>query len=173
MYLDFCSYGTYQLNDMGGLIPLASPVWVWGRFYETVAKKLLSGEWNNEKTQPKNYWLGMDNGVIDLNLSEKLPEGVRTMAMILKKGLATRTLDPFLRKITAQDGSVKSDGSRSFTPDEILHMDWLCSNVIGSIPSVQELLPMAIPMVQELGIYRETIPMEKEGLGHEDIDRIR
>ena len=52
-------------------------------------------------------------------------------------------------------------------------MDWLCSNVIGSIPSVQELLPMSLPMVRELGIHRQTIPMEKEGLGHEDIDRIR
>ena len=173
MYLDFCSYGTYLLNDIGGLIPLASPVWVWGKFYEAVAKKLLSGDWKNEKTQPKNYWLGMDSGVIDLNLSEKLPEGVRTMAMILKKDLATRTLDPFFRKITAQDGTVKNDGSRSLPPDEILHMDWLCSNVIGSIPTVGELLPMSIPMVRELGIHRQTIPVEKEGPIHEDIDRIR
>ena len=111
--------------------------------------------------------------MIDLNLSEKLPEGVRTMALILKKALAEGKLDPFRRKITAQDGSVKTDGSRSLPPDEILHMDWLCSNVIGSIPTVQELLPMSIPMVQELGIHREKIPMEKEGLGHEDINRIR
>lgn len=173
MYLDFCSYGTYQLSDLGGLIPLASPVWVWGKFYEAVAQKLLSGAWKNDKTQAKNYWLGMDSGVIDLNLSEKLPEGVRTMALILKKALTEGKLDPFRRKITAQDGSVKTDGSRSLPPDEILHMDWLCSNVIGSIPTVQELLPMSIPMVQELGIHRETIPMEKEGLGHEDINRIR
>ena len=173
MYLDFCSYGTYQLSDLGGLIPLASPVWVWGKFYEAVADKLLSGAWKNEKTQPKNYWLGMDSGVIDLNLSEKLPEGVKTMALILKEALAEGRLDPFHRKITAQDGTVKADGSRSLPPDEILHMDWLCSNVIGSIPSAKELLPMAIPMARELGIYRETIPIEKEGPGHEDLDRIR
>ena len=62
---------------------------------------------------------------------------------------------------------------KALTPAEILSMDWLADNVIGSIPTVQELLPMSIPMVQELGIHRETIPMEKEGLGNEDINRIR
>ena len=30
MYLDFCNYGTYQMNDRGDLIPLGTPVWVWG-----------------------------------------------------------------------------------------------------------------------------------------------
>ena len=171
MYLDFCNYGTYQLSDRGDLIPLASPVWVWGNFYEAAAEKLLNGTWKNEKGHPTNYWLGMDSGVIDLSVSEKLPEGVRAMAGILREGLIDRTIDPFRRRITAQDGTVMSDGSHSFTPDEVLHMDWLCSNVVGSIPSEQELLPMALPMVQELGIYRNRLPGEKEA-PHEGTDPV-
>lgn len=173
MYLDFCSYGTYQMNDRGDLIPLASPVWVWGKFYEAVLNKVFSGSWKNDKSTPHNYWLGMDSGVIGLNLSSKLPEGVRTMAMLLAKDMADGRLDPFSRKIVAQDGSVKNDGSAGFTPDELLHMDWLCSNVIGSIPSFHELLQMSQPMVRELGIYRDTIPAEKERSADEDPGSIR
>lgn len=72
-------------------------------------------------------------------------------------------LDPFRRKIIAQDGSVKNDGGRSFTPDEVLHMDWLCDNVVGKIPEYEEIEPYAWPMVRALGVHRDLIPMEKEG----------
>ena len=53
----------------------------------------------------------MDSGVIGVRLSEKLPEGVHQFAEILKKGLEDGVLDPFRRRITAQDGTVKSDGT--------------------------------------------------------------
>ena len=120
-----------------------------------------------------NYWLGMDSGVIGVNLSDKLPEGVRQMAKLLQKGLADSTLDPFLRRIVAQDGTVKNDGTRVFTPGELLKMDWLCSNVVGSIPPFEEILPVSQNMVRELGLYRDTIPTEKEGKPHEDLDHLR
>ena len=85
------------------------------------------------------------------------------MADILRKGLREGTIDPFLRKIVAQDGSVKNDGTHSFSPDELLHMDWLCDNVVGSIPEFEDVLPIAHPLVRELGLHRESIPIEKEG----------
>jgi hypothetical protein len=43
-------------------------------------------------------------------------------------------------------------------------MDWLCENVIGSIPQFDEILPFAQDTVRELGIYRDSIPLEKEGV---------
>ena len=86
------------------------------------------------------------------------------MAHILENGLINRTLDPFARKIIAQDGTVKNDGSATFTPDELLHMDWLCDNVLGSIPTFDEVLPMSQSLVRELGIYRDSIPAVKETL---------
>jgi hypothetical protein len=42
-------------------------------------------------------------------------------------------------------------------------MDWLCDNVVGSIPEFEDVLPIAQPLVRELGLHRETIPIEKEG----------
>ena len=85
---------------------------------------------------------------------------VRQMAEILEEGLRNGTLDPFKRKIIAQDGTVKNDGSRHFRPEELLRMDWLCENVVGSIPPFEEILPYSQTMVRELGIYRDSIPTD-------------
>ena len=174
MYLDFCSYGTYLMDGRGDMIPLGSPVWLWGKFYEYVVRGILSGGWKNEKGGAAlNYWLGMDSGVIDISLSDKLPEGIRRLAWLLRRGLIEGSLDPFARRIVAQDGTVKSDGTHRFTPEELLKMDWLCDNVLGSIPAFEDVLPISQPLVRELGLYRDSIPAEKERKIREDSDRIR
>lgn len=174
MYLDFCSYGTYLMDGRGDLVSLGSPVWLWGKFYEYVIRGILSGGWKNEKgAAALNYWLGMDSGVIDISLSDKLPEGVRQLAWLLRRGLIEGTLDPFARRIVSQDGSLRSDGTHRFTPEELLKMDWLCDNVLGSIPAFDEILPVSQPLVRELGLYSDTIPSEKERKTREDSDRIR
>jgi basic membrane lipoprotein Med (substrate-binding protein (PBP1-ABC) superfamily) len=164
MYMDFCNYGTYLLGDRGGLIPLAAPVWVWGNFYEQAVSAYLSGAKMEDKSNPQavNYWLGMDSGVIDVELSEKLPTGVSTLASMLRKGFCAKAIDPFRRKIVAQDGTVKNDGSRTFTPEELLNMDWLCENITGEIPTFDQILPMSQSIVRELGLYRDSIPAVKE-----------
>ncbi len=175
MYLDFCNYGIYLMEDRGDLIPLGTPLWVWGKFYEFVIRSILSGGWKREKgvSTALNYWLGMDSGVIGLNLSDKLPEGVRQMARLLEKGLQDGTLDPFARRIIAQDGTVKNDGTYRFLPGELLRMDWLCENIIGQIPPFEDILPISQNMVRELGLYRDTIPTQKETRRHEDFDHLR
>ena len=175
MYQDFCNYGTYLMDDRGNMVPLGSPVWMWGKFYEFVIRNILGGGWRNDKdaTTALNYWLGMDSGVIDISLSDKLPAGLRQMANILRKELQGGSLDPFLRKIRAQDGSLKNDGTHTFTPTQLLKMDWLCENVLGSIPQFDELLPVSQPLVRELGLYRDKIPSEKEIKARENTDHIR
>ena len=164
MYLEFCNYGTYLLDDRGGLVPLASPVWLWGKFYETVIRSILSGARKDDKSEPKavNYWLGMDSGVIDIELGDRLPAGVRMLAEILQKDMRTRSLNPFFRKVVAQDGTLKNDGSRRFSPEELLRMDYLVENVVGSIPTYEEVLPVSQSIVRKLGIYRDAIPVTKE-----------
>ncbi len=166
MYLEFCNYGTYRMEEGGSLVPLASPVWMWGKFYEFAANAILSGTWKEDRQNPKavNYWLGMDSGVIDVELSQRLPAGIHSMAEQLRQSLCGKTLDPFLRPIVAQDGTVKSDGSHIFTPEELLKMDWLCDNVEGSIPEFCQLLPQSQPLVRKLGIYRDQIPVQQEAL---------
>ena len=175
MYLDFCNYGTYLMGDRGELIPLGTPLWVWGKFYEFAVRSILAGGWKKEKGDATalNYWLGMDSGVIGLNLSDKLPEGVRQLALLLEKQMKEGTLDPFYRKIVAQDGTVMNDGTRRFTPEQLLRQEWLCENVVGSIPPFEDILPISQNMVRELGLYRDSIPAEKEGKPREDLDHLR
>ncbi len=164
-YMECANYGTYLLEDDGTMVPMASPIWLWGKFYEYVIRSIMADSWNEEKSAaPKavNYWLGMDAGVIGVKLGDKLPEGVKTLAKVLLEGLHNQTLDPFMRKIIAQDGTVKNDGTRHFSPDELLSMDWLCDNVVGSIPTFDQILPISQAIVRELGVYRDEIPAVKE-----------
>ena len=175
MYLDFCSYGTYLMAEHSNLVPLATPVWGWGKFYENVVNFYLSGGKKIKKDPYSaiNYWLGMDSGVIDIEISDKLPAGVRALAELLRKNIIDGTLDPFARKIIAQDGSVKNDGTQILSAKDRLNMDWLCENVIGRIPPFEEILPISRTMVREMGIYRDSIPAEKEVAEREAIDRVR
>ena len=108
-----------------------------------------------------NYWLGMDSGVVDVELSEQVPESVRAMARLLVRDMKAGTLDPFRRRLADQSGTVKNDGSHGFAPKELLHMDWLCDNVEGRIPEYDELLPTSQALVRELGLHRESIPQER------------
>ena len=110
------------VNKQGEFISLGSPTWVWGKFYEFVIRSILQGGWKREKgdSTALNYWLGMDSGVIGVEYSNRLPAGLRQLAKILEDGLKNGTLDPFMRRIVAQDGTVKNDGNVGFSPEELL-----------------------------------------------------
>ena len=148
-------FGTYIYNEDGRQTALGSPVWVWGKFYEHVVRSVLSGSWEEKSGTAVNYWWGMSSGVIDVKLSDQIPEGVYRLAEMLRAALRRGMIDPFCRKIVAQDGTVKNDGSRGLSPEEILHMDWLCENVHGTIPKLDEILPMSKPIVKLLGVHSD------------------
>lgn len=153
-------YGTYAVSDTGEFISLGSPCWVWGKFYENVVRAILSGTWDDSHGQAVNDWWGLSSGVIDVKLADDLPEGVKALALYLCDGIKNGTIDPFRRKVVSQDGSIKNDGTKAFSAEDLLHMDWLCENIHGSIPGYDELLPISKPTVRLLGIYRDNIPAE-------------
>ena len=103
-----------------------------------------------------NLWWGMSSGVIDVALSPDLPEGIRVLADMLKDGISSGRLDPFQRKILDQQGNVRNNGTEVFSPADLMHMDWLCENVVGSFPTYDEILPIAQPMVDILGISQSS-----------------
>ena len=98
----------------------------------------------------------MRSGVIDVNLAPYMPESMKVLAGMLKEGIINGTLDPFKRRILDQQGNVRNDGSGSFTPVELLQMDWLCENVVGSFPKYEDVAEISRPMVDLLGIYPST-----------------
>lgn len=162
MYLQTGKYGTFALEENGEAQPLVSPVWVWGKFYERMIRSMLEGTWDNGNPATHNYWWGMDTGVVNVELSPQLPEGVRVLAETLQGALQQGLIDPFSRKIVAQDGAVKNNRAGFFSPEEILQMDWLCANVVGKIPEFEDVLPMSRDVVRALGIHRDQIPPERE-----------
>ena len=155
----YTDYGTYFYNEEGKAVALGSPVWKWGRFYEQVINAIADGSWDQGRSkQAVNYWWGMKTGVIDVSLTEELPEGMRCLAQMLHKGLIEGRIDPFLRLVTDQEGILRCDGATPLTPDELIHMDWLCENVVGHIPTLQEVIPASRATVQLLGVFGEDVP---------------
>lgn len=156
-------WGTYKLSPGGELIPLAVPCWHWGRFYEKVLLSMFSGSWADiPTTKAINYWWGMDTGVIDVQLSPTLPDGVHSLADILKNGISRGAVSPFSTRITDQHGMLRCDGEHELSAEEIMKMDWFCDNVDGELPSFESLLPKSQSLVRLLGVYRKYIPPEKE-----------
>jgi len=163
-YMDQGRYGTFLTDQAGRLVPLASPCWMWGELYETVARSILSGSWKEKKDESVNYWWGMDSGTIDVELTEQVPAGVRSLAEILMRDLREGRLDPFRQRIVTREGTMINDGSRTLDSVELLKMDWLCDTVEGHIPEYEEVLPMSRALVRELGVHRERIPPEIGGI---------
>ena len=152
----------------GTLESLASPYWHWGNFYVKLVRSIFSGGWDalssgKEGEKAVNYWWGMNSGVVGVLLSQKLPSGVSQLVQILQRGIADGTIEPFRRPVRSQDGQIRNEGEKWFSPFEILHMDWLCDGVEGSIPTFEELLPRSKPIVRLQGVYRDQITPEKEG----------
>ena len=161
-------YGIFQIKPGGVLQDLASPFWHWGQFYEHVVRSVLDGSWNKEKSgtdgKAVNYWWGMNSGVIDVLFSRELPHDLRRLASILRSGIMSGAVDPFACHIVAQGGGLKNDGLHGFSPDEILHMDWLCDAVDGFIPEYDQLTEEAKPMYRIQGIHRDRLPEEERAL---------
>jgi basic membrane lipoprotein Med (substrate-binding protein (PBP1-ABC) superfamily) len=156
--------GTYMVKPQGGLQSLASPRWNWGSYYEKTVQSLLNGgvEALRDSKHAVNDWWGLSTGVVNVEIDESLPEGVKLLARILKNGIVDEEIDPFLTVIRDQKGRPVSDGTRSFSPEELMRMDWLNDNIEGSIPGFDELLPRSQNLVRLLGIYRQFIPPKTE-----------
>ena len=156
--------GTYMVKPEGGLQSLAAPRWNWGNYYEKTVQNLLNGgvEALRDSKHAVNDWWGLSTGVVNVEMDGALPEGVKLLARILKNGIVNEEIDPFLTPIVDQQGNVISDGTRAFTPEELMRMNWLNDNIEGSIPGFDELLPRSQNLVRLLGIYRQNIPPKTE-----------
>jgi hypothetical protein len=158
-------WGACPVRPDGALQLLASPYWNWGAFYVKLVHSILSGSWDEldaGEGKAVSYWWGMSSGVVGLRLSPLLPEGVVNLVQILQRGICDGSISPFHRHIRSQDGALRNDGGQWLTPEEILHMDWLCDSVDGEIPEFDELMPQSRAIVRLQGVYRDRIPPEKE-----------
>ncbi|XCP84102.1 BMP family ABC transporter substrate-binding protein [Roseburia hominis] len=151
-------FGIYHLN---GDIPcnLAMPVCHWGRFYERLIRTIMDGTWKyDDKSSSKkaiNYWWGMSSDVVDVICSQNLPIGTKRLVDLLKKTISIGEFNPFSGILYSQNGVVQDDPNRELSPEEIVTMDWLAENIIGSIPKKEELQEQAKAVVSQQGIEKK------------------
>lgn len=148
--------GLYHRNG-GTLSNTALSIWRWGKLYENIVRSVLYGGWKNDAngTRAINYWWGMDAGVIDLICSRSLPSGTARLINFLRDGLCSRMFRPFSTLIQTQDGTQLDFRNHPMTPEEIITMDWLADNVVGSLPAFDQLLPEAQSLVRIQGIQKK------------------
>ena len=150
-------WSTALMAEDGSFLPLASDIWNWGKTYEQIVRSVLAGAWDKEAAPGTavSYWWGMSSGVIDVKLSENLPEGVHQLADILKGGLIRGDVKLFTGPIRDQAGTVRLDAGGTFAPDELMRMNWLREGVIGTIPKLDELMPAARETTRLLALPEE------------------
>ena len=134
-------YGLYYKKD-GELVRLAAPIWQWGKYYELIVRTVLNGTYDTQvrrEDQAMNYWYGMSSGVIDVILSKNLSYNSTKLINILRREIISGDLVPFEGELHSQDGIIRAKTGEVLTSEEIITMDWLNDNVIGSIPALKEI----------------------------------
>ena len=150
---DSTAYGIFRLEEDGSLSNLAAPVINWAVYYEHLAEMILNGSWSNEKSAV-NYWWGMKTGVIDVHVSGSLPYPSRKLVSLLKNAVIEGSLDPFSGELHSQEKLIQGESGRRLSDEEIITMDWLNDNVIGTIPSYTSLNSSAKEMTDVSGVMK-------------------
>ena len=71
---------------------------------------------------------------------------------LLKSTICNGDFNPFSGALYSQKGAVQQDTDRVLTPEEIITMDWLAENVDGFIPTIDQLIDAARPVVLLQGV---------------------
>ena len=140
-------YGLYTIGENGEITNIAFPVWNWGKYYELIVQTILNDAWDAASADAKdsaiNYWWGMSSGVIDIYQCDTIPYETLKLVSIMRKGMTADVINPFDGELRSQDGIVKDALSPKLDNEQIINMNWLCDNVVGSIPTFDELTESA------------------------------
>ncbi len=134
---------------------LAVPVWKWGVYYEkllrAVLDKTIKSEYDNT-ARALNYYWGMSAGVVDIEYAPALPLASRRFADFFRGSIINDAGTPFLTPFYSQSGEMIGKGQTELTIEQIINMDYLVDNVVGSIPLYEELTDMGKATVETVGV---------------------
>ncbi len=84
-YLDRLAASTG--TQMGNRHNLALIQTHWGRLYQSLVRRVMEGSWKQEDqgSSAVNYWWGMEQGVVSVLCSRRLPTGPRRLAGVLRR----------------------------------------------------------------------------------------
>lgn len=151
------AYGLYSVDDNGEVTNIAFPELKWGKYYEFIVQTILNDAWNVESDEAKdkalNYWWGMSSGVIDVDMCEDVVSyETRKLIKAMKKTITLDICTPFDGELWGQDGIITGPDSGRLTNEEIVKMNWLNDNVVGRIPSFDDLTEAAQKVVKSCGM---------------------
>ena len=154
-------FGLYYIKD-GEPDNYAMTTWHWGKLYEKIVRVVLNGTWKEEEaatgSRAINYWWGLSAGVVDLICSQDLPTSTKRLVDLLRSNICSETLIPFSGELISQDGTVMNEADKVLTPQEIITMNWLIDNVVGSIPPITEFTEKAQKVAKIQGLNKTLVP---------------
>ena len=150
------AYGLMRIEDNGELKPLSTTIWDWGKLYERIIRLIINGAWKKDASEERaaiNYWWGMSAGVIDLVLSREVTPDTRRLVNLLRHAISTGEFNPFSGELISSDGRViSSSQDYVMAPEDIVTMNWLNENVIGTIPSMDQLSEETRKLIEVMGV---------------------
>lgn len=137
---------------IGGLHNLALVQIKWGRMYRSFVRRVLEGSWKKEirGNSAVNYWWGMNEGIVDVMCSRRLPVGTRRLIGLLRDALHSGRLDPFYGVLMDQQGHYDEDVP--LPAEQILTMNKLSDFVEGRLPAYDQLDEKAKILVNLQGL---------------------
>ena len=81
----------------------------------------------------------MISGVVDIEMSDTVPAGTRRLVQLLRADIIDGRFNPFDGELRSQSGLVNRQDDAPLTSMEVIKMDWLAANIIGSIPEAKDL----------------------------------
>lgn len=152
-------FGLYNNEGVGNRQHIAMPVWHWGVFYEKLIQSILSGSWKHDEDSDSakalNYWWGMSAGVIDLITSNKVPVETGRLVDAFRQMVIKGEFEPFSDELYDQDRHLRNKKGHRIPPEEIITMDWLLDNVVGTIPDIDDLEESAKAIVMSQGVSQD------------------
>lgn len=94
----------------------------------------------------------MSSGVIDVIISDDLPYYCSKLISQLHGAVSHGALLPFDDEIHSQSGVIHKAGDPPLSNEQIITMNWLNDNVIGSIPTENELVASVQSTVEVSGV---------------------
>lgn len=162
-------HGLCRRSANGALEELASPIWHWSNVYREIVRSILDGTWDSETSGTQraiNYWWGMSSGAVDVQYTADVPAATLQLLRLVEEHIRQGEYAPLSAGLRRQGGETVKKPGEQFTAEELIHMNWLAENVVGCIPTVDEVTPDIRSLIELQGVQPssgESCPFERGG----------
>lgn len=153
---NYRTYGLFWAKN-NKLESLAIPVCNWGVYYEKLIQRILDGTIRHEYEESQkalNYYWGMSADVVDILCSDAVTSPVQKLATFLKESIRSGNCNPFMGKFISNTGETYDFPAGKLELKEVVEMNYLAENVIGTIPTYEDLDETTKETVDVVGVQK-------------------